>query len=151
MSRRSVTIGRPLGYQIPVGGIILWYGDSTDVPNGFEIYSTANDNYIMGASSGNKNTTPAGTTTHSHTLPSSTGTVAAHTHTANTPNTGTPSSNTYTYVTGGQSMAHPSHTHGGTTGVGNSSDGSHSHTLTTSTGTATNLVKYYRLYWIKAV
>lgn len=160
---------------LPYGSIIMWYGDTTNIPEGWALCDGTNstpnliDRFVVGAGS----TYTAGTTggsanaivvSHTHTGSSNTtgshshfGTTivnGAHQHTFNSgvdngtagPEGGSGGTN-YTHVTNQQG----DHSHTFTTDP----EGSHSHTFTTdstgSSGTNANLPPYYALCYIMKI
>lgn len=141
---KMIVVQNPMGFDIPAGGIVLWYGDSTNLPAGWSIYATAQGQFIMGAYSGAKNLTSSGALTHTHGTPD-TGAVAGHTHSVNT-SSGNGGGDQFYPGVGNYDAAGGSHSH--STSGGTTSSGGHSHTVST-TNTASNLSTYYRLYWIQ--
>jgi hypothetical protein len=134
------------GFEIPVGGVVLWYGLGSEVPDGYTVYAEAFDVMVMGASAGNINTTPAGALTHLHTNTSPTGSEANHNHGTSVSSLGS-SGSQVVYTFGSLSSATGAHSH--PTRTSNcSSAGGHSHTLS-DVGSADNLPPYHRLYWIE--
>jgi len=83
---------------IPIGGIILWYGDTNTIPSGFALCDGTNgtpdlrDKFIVGAGGIYAVGATGGASTHTHTQ-GSTGSEASHTHTQG--NTGSESSHTH--------------------------------------------------------
>lgn len=132
-------------FDVPTGGIVLWYGLATEVPTGWEIYTAASDVFILGASAGNMSTTVAGSLTHTHTN-SATSTAAGHTHIANA-SAGSGNS-TEVFGTSTNSVADDNHSHNANASV--ASAGSHAHSIA-DTGSASNLPNYHRLYWIRRI
>lgn len=134
-------------YDVPDTGIVLWYGTSSTMPSGWEIYTTASGVFMMGAGSGNMSTTSAGSETHTHAMPS-TSTRSAHTHTGNT-TIGSSNSDDEGYGSTTYSASTQNHTHPNESNSF-SEAGEHYHTID-DTGSATNLRMYHRLYWIRRV
>lgn len=131
--------------SVPLNALILWYGSSSAVPAGWSIYSTAANNFIMGASAGAKTTTPSGANFHVHTN-STTGTAATHGHSA-AGGTASGSGGTTIFSAVGQNVATTGHTHY-STGASVTNGGGHSHT-TSDTESVDGRPPFHRLYWIE--
>lgn len=143
----SVIVVQKVSSAEMVGEVILWYGLAVDVPTGWEVYAAANDCFVMGAASGELNTTPMGANTHSHTRAANTDSIPNHTHTVNISTTASDSS---IVVSTGLtvSLCLVNHTHSGS-GT-SSAAGSHTHTIG-GTNLSSHLPPYHRLYWIRKV
>ena len=74
----SFTFVSRRGGGADTGVIVLWYGIKADIPDGWEYYSAAADMLVMGATT--VNTTPVGTTTHTHSYSADTGLAGYHKH-----------------------------------------------------------------------
>ena len=129
---------------MPANSVILWNGSSA--PSGWSIY--AQSLFIKGASAGNISTTPAGSESHTHTMPSSTGSRGDHTHNASFNNSGT-ASHPYEFYGHPENAdtAPGGHTHSGGN-MNTSSDGGHSHTVGGSTGSTPHMPPYTVMNWI---
>ena len=134
--------------ELPSGTIILWTSGSSTIPDGWSIYSKANNRFIRGVPSGGTVEATGGQSTHTHTA-GATVSGGAHTHAANT----------FTYPSANKSdgkrynasptvsMSSPTHTHTATLTL--ASAGSHNHALTTTdTGSANNLPPYKMAIYI---
>jgi len=141
---KVIVIQNPSGFDVPVGGILLWYGLAGTVPPGFEIYAEAKNHFILGGSA--VDLTSRGALTHTHEFPN----IAAapnHTHGVSVSVSGYP---------GGVGVGLPdentassqNHVHAGSGST--SSAGAHGNTLATS-GAGSSLPKYKRLYYIRRV
>jgi len=134
------------GGGLPTGTIILWYGTSANVPDGFEIYAPAKSRLIMGAADGEASTIQIGDLTHTHTMPN-TGTSGTHTHGVSI-STGTAEAVTAYLQTTGNNPASWNHTHSLSATTG--SKAGHFHT-TSNTGSASNLPTFRRLHYIQQI
>lgn len=137
---------RQSGFKLPIGGEVIWYGLSTNIPVGWAVITETEDAFIMGADEEGADDTPSGTFTHSHTNPENTSTAPAHTHpiTGDIGNTG--SGSVTFYGSGSNSTARAGHGHGDGSST-SSSSGAHSHTLS-GTQETTTYPPYCRAYWI---
>jgi hypothetical protein len=133
---------------VPVNSLVLWYGNSTNVPSGCEIFSSAKGNLIMGCALGNQNLVSAGALTHTHGM--SVVQSAAHTHTVGDLSTTSAAGSTTTYGPSGSAVMAGGHTHSKSGTPTASNEEAHLHTMP-ATGSASNLPTYRRLYWIKVL
>lgn len=141
---KAMIVKAPFGFDIPAGGIILWYGNAASVPAGYSIVTELGGYFAMGAST--YDATARGALTHTHTFPN-VETKANHNHPGSTANV----SGGYTNVTYGgyyswTVAASSGHSHGA--GINVAAAGGHTHTIGTS-GSGSNLPKHKRLYYIK--
>jgi hypothetical protein len=136
---------------LPIGGIILWYGDTNTIPSGFALCDGMNgtpdlrDKFIVGAGGAYAVGAMDGTSTHTHTQVN-TGSEASHTHTQG--NTGSESSHTHNISgttssgntsagmeSGQNNYSHENHTHN--YNITSEAGSAHSHTNpTTGAGSA---------------
>ena len=130
---------------VPLNALILWYGVASAVPTGWTIYSTAANNFIMGASAAAKTTTPAGGATHIHTNTSPTGSGGSHGHGASNPTAGGGSSQQA--FGSGTNVASSGHTHSTSNSV-STSGSAHTHTIG-DVDAGSSMPSYHRLYWIE--
>lgn len=139
-------------FEVPEGGIILWYGIATDVPDDWAIDAYAKDAFVRGASEGNANNVKVGGTfVHKHTYASKTSAVAAHTHsTTASGTTGSASGSQAHYGTANANAATTNHTHSVSGTRKTDSKGGHDHAMQ-KTGETEVYPPYCRLYWIKAI
>ena len=146
----SFTFVSRRGGGADAGAIVLWYGIKADIPAGWEYYSAAADMLVMGATSANS--TPVGTTTHTHTYSADTGSAGTHSHsftrTVGSPNIGGSISSPGAIT--GKYWATTTHTNHNNTITGNSTDPDHIHDVLT-TGSSANLPESFGLYYIKKV
>ena len=138
-------IQNPSGFEIPINGIILWYGNSTNVPPGFEIYAELQGNFAMGGAVADL--TARGSLTHTHTFPN-VETKANHTHTGSSGLTGYGGDTTVGYYASSDRAATPNHNHG--TGINIGAAGGHGHTIAAS-DPGSSLPVYKRLYYIRKI
>ena len=132
-----------------VGAIILWYGISANVPEGYEIYAPAKDAFVMGAEAGGLNTTPTGSNTHQHSWnQQQTGTAPNHTHDIEVPVAIAEEGPLSTHAGVGSGTIHLEHTH--TTNDVSSAAGSHVHGLN-NIASQSHSPPHHRLYWIRRV
>lgn len=132
------------------GQIILWYGLAVDVPTGWEIYAPAKDTFVMGAASGQLNTTPTGSLTHTHSRGSTSGSVANHSHSVSgSSNMNYGHRDAADVDSGGSVTTFGTHSHT-ITGASVSSAGAHTHSVP-STDSVSQAPPYHRLYWIRRI
>lgn len=140
---KAIVIQAPSGFDIPAGGIVLWYGIASACPPGWEIYTELMGYFPRGGST--YSATPLGAATHSHAYASDAVELKAnHTHTVTSGSEGGAGVEDTGY--GSDSTASPSHNHS----VNGSVDpgGSHRHTIGT-TGNASLLPKHKKYYYIR--
>ena len=118
-------------FEVPEGGIILWYGIATDVPDDWAIDAYAKDAFVRGASEGNANNVKVGSTfVHKHTYASKTSAVAPHTHsTTASGTTGSASGSQAHYGTANENAATTNHTHSVSGTRKTDSKGGHDHAM----------------------
>jgi len=136
----------PGGYAVPSGGEVLWYGLAADLPSPWTIDAGLSGLFVMGADTATD--VPAGSFTHDHTNPASTGEVENHTHPIRGVVNNTGSGSTVFYPSGDGGTAAPAHGHSDGNGS-SSANGGHAHSLS-KTKPATVYPPYRRLYWIVA-
>jgi hypothetical protein len=140
---KMIMVQNPAGFDVPAGSIILWYGLSTNVPAGFEIYTTLMGQFAMGGAA--YDATARGALTHAHNFPNIE-TKANHTHTGSVNVGGYVAPDSYGDYYSSTVAAQASHSHSGSVGV--TAAGGHTHTLTQS-GAGSSLPKFKRLYYIR--
>lgn len=146
----SFTFVSRRGGGADTGVIVLWYGIKADIPDGWEYYSAAAGMLVMGATTAN--TTPVGTSTHTHTYSDQTVGAGYHKHIATSVTVGAPTNMTrpsYFATTPNAEIAADNHTNHVKTVVPLYA-AAHNHSLST-TGSATNLPLSFGLYFIRKV
>ena len=130
---------------IPLGSIILWYGLSSSLPDGCEIFASTKNNFVMGCGLDGITLTSLGALDHSHGI--SVAEASAHNHSAShsAQSSASGSRTTYLQYTNVAGSGHR-HSFSGTASV--SSEDSHTHTMP-ATGMASNLPEFKRFYWVK--
>jgi hypothetical protein len=136
---------RVKGFSVPEGSIILWYGLSTEVPDGFEIYTELNGFFPYGGNA--VDLTARGNASHVHSFPADAiSWNSGHTHTVPTGSEG--GAGTVDTGYGSGSTASPGHSHSVNGSV--TLDGAHRHTIG-NTGSNSNMPANKKYYYIKAV
>lgn len=144
---KVLVIQNPFGFEIPVGGVVLWYGDSNNVPAGYEIYEELKGYAPYGGES--VDLTARGSATHKHSYGATTVELKAdHQHTVNANISGSAGGVGLGYWSGYDKAAEQYHVHGASGNTGNA--GSHRHTIG-DTEYASSLNSYYKLYYIRRV
>lgn len=143
---RMHVVQNPSGFDVPIGSVILWYGDSTNVPIGWQIDTSLMGHFVKGGSA--PNLTAAGALTHYHTN-NNVETKADHVHATSTSVTGGYSSTAVGGYYSNVLAAEPGHSHAGSA-ANTGSAGGHTHALG-NTGSSPSLPTYKRLYYIKKV
>lgn len=140
---KAIMVQNPAGFDIPAGGIILWYGLAGAVPAGWEIYTELMGYFPRGELS--YNATAKGSATHGHTYPSDAVSWQAD-HTHNMPGGSVSGASGIDCGWGSNSAANMTHNHS----VNGSMDpaGGHRHTLA-NPGSASNLPKHKKYYYIR--
>lgn len=142
---KVIVVQNPSGFDIPLGGILLWYGNAASVPLGFEIYTELKGYFPLGGSA--YDATARGALTHTHTFPNIE-TKAGHTHTGSASIGGYVAPDSYGNYYGNTVAAQANHSHSGSVNI--TAAGGHTHTLAES-GTGSNLPKHRRLYYIRKI
>ena len=137
-SRRST-------FNVPKNSVILWYGVEGDIPAEYEIYTEANDCFVMGAATGGMSVVVQGALTHIHTNPN-TGAAGGHDHPLSA-STSVTSTRTSAFAESGASVSTEGHEHTVTATMPEEDDHVHS---VGDTGAGDSLPAYIRLYWIRA-
>lgn len=144
---RTLVVNKSGVLDVPVGSIILWYGTSENIPNGFEIYTELKGYLPYGNTT--VDLTEKGAATHIHGFSSTVLSLQAnHTHVVTPSSGGSPGGVGLGSWTGYDKAAEQYHSHGesGSTGLA----GSHRHTIG-NTGSANNLNNYHKLYYIRRI
>jgi len=141
---KVIVVQNPSGFDVPIGGVFLWYGLEDELPFGYEVYSDAGGFFLLGGSS--IDLTPAGALTHVHGFPNIE-IKGNHNHVVSASGSG---------GAGGTNVSNQSNTNSATTGhthgyFGSSTPaGGHTHTIADSEA-ATNLPKHKTLYYVRRV
>lgn len=143
---KTIVVSKKKGFDIPTDGVVLWYGSSSEVPVGYVIYSELNGYFPYGGST--KDLTARGSSTHTHTYPSTAVSWnTGHGHTVTNGSTGNAAAEDVGWASSGSS-ASPGHSHSVSGSV--TTSGEHRHTLG-STSLASSIPQHKKLYYIKAV
>jgi len=145
---RVIVVNKSGGLDIPVGGVILWYGNSVNVPSGYEIYTELKGFFPLGGAS--VDLVARGAATHIHTYPATAVEWKVdHTH-PQTPNISGSAGGVGLGVWSGYDKAAAQYHSHGATGTVSGAAGAHRHTIG-DVGAGSNLNSYHKLYYIRRV
>lgn len=131
---------------MPAVALLLWGGITA--PEGYIFEPALDDYFVMGYAIADI-ATARGAATHSHTNPALNSTGTHNDHTASSTNADHSGSDN-AWNSPGSGKYVPGHIHGIASLTGQTSSGGHTHT-NKDTATASNLPKYVRLRWIRAL
>lgn len=133
--------------DLPFDALLYWGGLATEIPTGWQIYSSAADAFIMGTDPSGILLTKQGTAEHFH---SEIGTALGgkHTHPSIAPQTSSDATANVYVTNGTDKKGNGTHNHqiGGTFDEG----GEHSHAIS-NTSTSSHLPVYIRFYLMKNI
>jgi len=144
---RTIVVNKSGVLDVPIGSIILWFGTSENIPDGYEIYTELKGYLPFGNAT--VDLTQKGAATHVHSYPADSLSLQAnHTHVVAAGSGGTVGGVGLGSWSGYDKAAQQYHSHGAS---GNTvAAGSHRHTIG-NTGSANNLNNYHKLYYIRRV
>jgi len=142
----KVIVASNLSKAIPIGSLLFWGGLASELPEGWELFNSAADAFIMGTSAAGIKLTKQGIDSHSHTI-GDTGSGGDHTH-SNISFTTAQNISVQHYRSDITYDVVGLHTHSGTLTFYNS--GTHIH-KNNNTNSSNHLPSYIRYYLMKCI
>ena len=145
---KFIMVNKSGGFDVPVGSVILWYGISSNIPDGYEIYTELKGYFPLGGAT--VDLVARGSEVHSHSYPSDAlAWQGDHQHNTVGNISGTAGSVGPLGWFSSTDAAPANHSHSASSNPTGAAGG-HRHTLG-NTGNANHLNSYYKLYYIRRI